>query len=509
MLKFVRFLLCVLISISLLACFVSADEDFDGYIVRLNDKAINLMSGVSLFTGNCATIKDAASHVVSTIKNTAELYAPQGLLKVDDLDTIKYLESLGIVENYDKNVYCELYGYTPSLNAYYSQQWAFNAINAHYAWNSGFYGNDIRVAVIDSGVYPHDDLKHCLVEGYNFADNNTDTTDTYGHGTFVSGIIAAGCNNIGIVGLSHRATIVPFKITDGLSGIPIDVVISAIYAAVDSYDCDVINLSLGTQVPTDELYNAVNHAITNGVLVVAAAGNITANTPLGACYPAAYDEVISVANACKVETDGEVSYQISSTSQYQSLVDIAAPGSDLISLAPSSSNFASGSGTSFAAPYVSAVAAIAKCMHPGVDNATFSYALSKSANSSYKASSGQSDGHWGSGLLDVEAFVKYMYLRFPKTHYLSEIDVQPYGNNTSVYLHNPNAASKTYTLVLTGMDVTNNIKTFSSVKIIPITLGAYQTYEASFTNLGITGSVTAMIFDDLSTLVPIDSSRKP
>lgn len=507
MLKSIRLIVSVLISMTIFTSFAHAQENFDGYIVKLNDFAINVMAGASLFDDKPATIIDAVKNITSSVDDANELYAPQGLLKVDDIQTLKYLESLGIVQNYEKDVYCELYGYTPSQNPYFSRQWAYDATNAQYAWDCGFYGNNIRVAVVDSGVYPHNDLLHCLDDGYNYVDNNTDTTDTYGHGTFVSGIIAGQCNNTGIVGLAHRATIVPFKVTDG-STLPISRVINSIYAAVDNYDCDVINLSLGTQTPVDELYNAVNYAITNGVIVVAAAGNITSNTPLGPCYPAAYDEVISVANACKVENDDQVSYEISSSSQYQSLVDIAAPGTSLISLAPSVTDLASGNGTSYAAPYVSAAAAIAKSIEPSINNATLTYLLAKSANASYKASSGQSDGHWGSGLIDVQSLIKYIFMRFPKTYYLSEIDIQPYGNNTSVYLHNPNSVEKTFTLILTSYSYDNNIKTLSGVKLVPVTLQACQTQELSFTQYGLLGDVSAMIFGNLTSISPLGAAKK-
>ncbi len=120
-----------------------------------------------------------------------------------------------------------------------------NLLNGAYPWeNLETYGNEVRVAVIDSGYAPHDELKANVLEGYSLLTNTNDVTDTYGHGTHVSGIIAAALNNTGVVGIAPKAKIVPIKLTNE-KNFTLANVEKAIRLAVDEYDCDVINMSWG------------------------------------------------------------------------------------------------------------------------------------------------------------------------------------------------------------------------------------------------------------------------
>jgi len=125
-------------------------------------------------------------------------------------------------------------------------QWALNGtygINAAEAWEITKGSEEVKVAVIDTGIdSDHPDLIDNIGAGYNFVNNTSNTDDIDGHGTLVAGIIAANSNNIGITGVSPNITLVPYKIADTQDSWAVSNVISAIIAATDN-DISIINFS--------------------------------------------------------------------------------------------------------------------------------------------------------------------------------------------------------------------------------------------------------------------------
>ena len=183
----------------------------------------------------------------------------------------------------------------------------------------------IRVAVIDSGVdFAHPDLGSRLLPGKNYIDPTLPPTDDYGHGTHVSGIIAAFTNNsVGVVGSAPKVLIDPRKVLDYRgSGQGTDVR----YAICDAARAGdrIINLSL--EVSPDSmpvgstLYNllkgAIDFAEARNVLIVAAGGNHGA-----VWYPALFDEVMAVS---ALTIDDTLAYY----SAQGPKIEIAAPGGD-------------------------------------------------------------------------------------------------------------------------------------------------------------------------------------
>jgi serine protease AprX len=170
--------------------------------------------------------------------------------------------------------------------------YAAAAVNAPYAWNAGWTGYPIDIAIIDSGVSAHPDLTNSY--GYyrvdyseSFVPNVSSTADAYGHGTHVAGIaIGNGYASSGyydfrtFIGIAPRAWIVNLKALDA-NGVGSDTsVIAAIQRAIDlknTYPIRVINLSLGRPVfesyTVDPLCQAVEKAWKAGLVVVVAAGN--------------------------------------------------------------------------------------------------------------------------------------------------------------------------------------------------------------------------------------------
>jgi subtilisin family serine protease len=230
------------------------------------------------------------------------------------------------------------------------------AIAAFDAWQLGAVGpgdRPVRVAVIDSGVdLDHPDLAGQLEPGVDLVDEHDidGPQDTDGHGTRVSGIIAAAWNGEGIAGVCPQCRILPVRVT---SGPEFDVasLVAGIQWALDS-QADVINISAGADAWSQSspvLHQVVRRAVDEGVPVVAAAGNAG---HLGLDLPAAYPETIAVGS---VNRRGRRAAQSNQAPE----LDLVAPGDDIFSTIPFSDpdakTYEKGSGTSFAAPHVTGI----------------------------------------------------------------------------------------------------------------------------------------------------------
>ncbi len=516
------FALCILFSLYshasrlLIESSLPVEHLDSGYIVTVKSDFSFLQGQAHLFGESIIPShydsEQAVEFIAENIDSATPLISEIGMMKVDNKETLDELIGLGLVESYEPNIKLYLLGYDYSQNPNFSHQWGHTAVKSSYAWNAGVFGNGVRVAVIDSGVYPHNDLSHCLATGYNYIYNNTDTTDNVGHGTFVSGIISAGCNNIATVGLAHNATIVPLKVTDDKS-FYLDITIQAIRDAVDIYDCDVINLSFGTTSNSTQLQSAISYAVSKGALVVAAAGNgveykvtdeygnVTSTYDYECyIYPAAYDIVISVGNVQKTSE----SYIIRSTSTHNDRLDIASPGTLVYSLSNTANGYTTDSGTSYACPYVSAAAALAKSLNPTLTQAAFNIILKKTADSSYITENQDSD-YWGYGLLDVEKMVKFILSDMYDQLYISPVDTGYGGKSTSVYITNLTNTSVNFGNIILYNHTLNTYgkSVLDKVKVIPVNLGIDESLEIPFTSLGMFGKVKyTMLSDKLKPLFP-------
>jgi subtilisin family serine protease len=162
------------------------------------------------------------------------------------------------------------------------QQWGLDTIGADAAHATST-GSGAVVAVIDTGVdAAHEDLAGRLLPGHDFVENDNTPQDDNGHGTHVSGIVAADAGNgKGIEGVAPGAMILPVRVLDKDGQGTTDNVAKGIDYAV-AHHADVINLSLGGDAVTsvlgaDDVYTkAVQNALDHGVVVIAAAGNDTA-----------------------------------------------------------------------------------------------------------------------------------------------------------------------------------------------------------------------------------------
>ncbi|CAB4544231.1 unannotated protein [freshwater metagenome] len=233
-------------------------------------------------------------------------------------------------------------------------QWALNQFHFESLWPTSN-GSGVCVAVVDSGIaLNHVDLAAKVAAS---ADWTGEGTASYGdHATHVAGIIAATPNNsVGTVGAAPGVSLLNAKALTAVSGEGTTTgVAQAIIWAVDN-GAQVINTSIGGSSGSSALLQAINYAQANDVVLVASGGNegLKGNPP---SWPAAYDWPIAAAS---ITETGERS----SFSTQGSYIDVAAPGSSIISTI-TLNRYAYMSGTSMAAPHVTALAALARAAHP-------------------------------------------------------------------------------------------------------------------------------------------------
>jgi subtilisin family serine protease len=211
-------------------------------------------------------------------------------------------------------------------------------------------GTGVRVAVIDTGIdYNHPDLAAVYAGGYDFVNNDSDPYDDQYHGTHCAGTIAASLNGFGVVGVAPEASLYGLKVLSSSGSGSYSYVISALDWCVAN-QIQVASLSLGSSGdPGTQVRDAFNRAYNAGVVVVSSAGNSGSGTDTVG-YPAKYDSVIAVGSTTRSDTR-------SSFSSTGPAVEVAAPGSSILSTYPGNS-YAYLSGTSMACPHVSGVAAL-------------------------------------------------------------------------------------------------------------------------------------------------------
>lgn len=265
--------------------------------------------------------------------------------------------------------------WTPNDPSYTGgQQWALGKIQMPLAWDLAR-GQGAVIAVLDTGVdVNHPELQGRLLPGFSFTDDTTNVADNCGHGTHVTGIVAANTNNgVGIAGVAPEAQILPVKVMEryqvGVScyGSYSDFAAGLIYAT--DHGARVVNMSFGGTTNSTTLANAIAYAADRGVLLVGAAGNNNSSTLF---YPAAYTQVIAVAG-----TDGADARYASSN--YGDWVDIAAPAVGVYSLY-SNSSYTYMSGTSMAAPHVAGVAGLLLSQNPAYTAADLRALLQNNAD---------------------------------------------------------------------------------------------------------------------------------
>ncbi len=365
--------------------------------------------------------------------------------------------------------------------------WALTLINAPAAWATLSTqlacpaANPVTVAVLDTGVASdylttnHPDLPSSMfVPGYNTTfDYNSDTTDSldnWGHGTWVTGLLAAQWNNaggalfcttgtvpaapfnggwVGVAGYPGLLKIMPVKVIQGVAsnGVPVNSsnsveVVNGVYFAVEN-GAKVLNMSLGDPSADPLLGEAVTYGLNNNCVITAAAGNSGNAQPL--YYPAAIPGVIAVGAVGPTDT-------VTTYSQTGANLSLVAPGGaaasiigtldtadDLFSTRlncpvvnadpnneadPCDNNYGIASGTSGATPFVSAAAALLLAVNPALPNFQVQQILENTAHQVI-GTQGTHNNTSGWGRLDLAAALSMGVTILPAATYTPTVSPTP------------------------------------------------------------------------------------
>ncbi|TES55670.1 LPXTG cell wall anchor domain-containing protein [Halalkalibacterium halodurans] len=232
--------------------------------------------------------------------------------------------------------------------------WNNDMVKAFDAWDDGYTGKGVKVAVFDTGFDGHQDITYA--GGHSVFEGEPYTHDHHGHGTHVAGIIGAREGTLH-QGIAPDVQLYGVKVFSQEKGGNTSNLIAGIDWAIQE-GMDIINMSLGYTNEVPAVHTAIKQAVAQGILVVAASGNGGKADGSGETieYPAKYDEVIAVASV-----DKEMKRTNTSATGVEN--ELAAPGHLIGGLAPGN-KYVFMSGTSQATPHVTSLAAILMGKHP-------------------------------------------------------------------------------------------------------------------------------------------------
>lgn len=272
-------------------------------------------------------------------------------------------------------------------------EYGLDRIGAPEAWNAGYTGEGIVIAVLDTGVdVTHIELDRNIwvntaeiagdgidndgngyvddVRGWDFAENDNVTDDVDGHGTHVAGTIASEDNGIGMTGVAFNAKIMPVKVLGDDGSGSFEDIVAGIYYAVNN-GANIINMSLGAEttfVP-ENMSAAIKYASERGVVVIMAAGNAGAAQP-GTPATYASEHGIAVGSVGVDGDQSDFSNRAGRQTDYEGdgtrrPLYVTAPGEDIISTLPNN-YLGSLSGTSMATPHVAGAVALMMEANPNL-----------------------------------------------------------------------------------------------------------------------------------------------
>ena len=298
---------------------------------------------------------------------------------------------------------------TPN-DEYYKNQTYLDYINLKDIWGYSK-GTNYTIAVIDTGIdtdhpefegrvseYSYNATEDKIVKDYVLEDGNYDWSlieDEQGHGTAVTGVIAASMNNEGITGIAPNVEILTIKVECDEKGefTRTSDLVFGLYYAIER-DVDVVNMSFGG--PSNIYAEPAQLAYDSDIILVAAAGN---NGTAQLTYPAADPNVIGVGALA------DNSFELADYSNYGDNVDVVAPGTTFTTKI--NGTYGIMNGTSFATPIVAA-SVILQLDYDKAHRAEYpSYENTKELleASSIDLGTPGKDFYYGYGALDISAFI--------------------------------------------------------------------------------------------------------
>jgi thermitase len=265
--------------------------------------------------------------------------------------------------------------------------WHLGTIGAASAWDAST-GAGMVIAILDSGIdCAHPDL--VCVSGWNFVNDNADTSDVWGHGTKVAGTAAAVVNNaIGVAGVAGHARVMPVRVSDS-SGIAYWSDMAAGLTWATDRGARVANMSFGSISSSATVMNAAKYLRDRGGLAFSSAGNSNADP--------GYAEVPQlIVVAATDSSDAKAGF-----SSFGNFVRLSAPGV-AISTTTWWQAYATVNGTSFSAPIVAGVAALVMSANPGLTNSQVESILFSTA---VDLGAAGRDPYFGYGRVDAAAAV--------------------------------------------------------------------------------------------------------
>ncbi|WP_424357054.1 S8 family serine peptidase [Methanocella sp. MCL-LM] len=369
-------------------------DGYSTYIVAFEDKPGTASVADEKFTSLINSYNGRIIHRYSIINGMAVTIPDSKVDELKAMENVKYVEK-------DQQVHVLLDKAVPQ-------------IGADQAWNSGYTGKGVKVAVIDTGIDgSHPDLNGNKIVGWvDYTQGKTTPYDDHGHGTHVAGTIAGtGAADSGkYKGVAPEASVMGIKVLGKDGSGSNSNILKGIDWAVQN-NADIISMSLGSSSHSQASDDAIKRAVDAGVTVIVAAGNSGPNAKTVAC-PGDSPYAITVGATDRND-------QIASFSSRGPTYDgrtkpdvtnmgvglVAAKATGVASSKPVGQYYQAMSGTSMATPMTSGVAALLLQAKPDLTPAQMKDALTKTAK---PLGSGVPNNNYGYGRVDATAALKYV-----------------------------------------------------------------------------------------------------